>query len=424
MQMDCLQYIHSFVESCCLDSDDTRNEDTEDQDNHLQDQSLDIIQQPLISHQDASHYATTHMNEYLLDSVFSPGATTLNIEEGEQLDDIDDEIATLQIEHVFQLDTYIGSSNRSSDRSLKSPSDSPSLCLKKFDNQPEYIGYHQESFLTHIGVSNREEQPHEQEQQQTHEQTNENKDEEEQPDKEEYQNTMLSNLYAELSSKHHRFVECYCVCGYECNTLKNVIRAFQLDKMQLNSKWMKRINKLVLGVKRCIGKCQLIIDEYHDVVENLFSTKEQQIVQMEQTILQMDELWLQTNSIITDLTRLSSKITGEFHDSLQVENSQSSTISPTPVDENINEGTEWFLDLVTIYVKRGGMIGVSTFEFVRWFEQHWSTLSDAETHEVTHIFDCILGGYNKMYVAQNLARWIQNNQDILSPIECQLFNMS
>jgi dGTP triphosphohydrolase len=86
------------------------------------------------------------------------------------------------------------------------------------------------------------------------------------------------------------------------------------------------------------------------------------------------------------------------------------TICYSPKEqENTLKGTRWIKYLFDVYLKYGGMRGVSSAEFLNSIKENWSRLEDEETLEIGHITDNILGGISIENISNNLNNWLINN---------------
>lgn len=86
------------------------------------------------------------------------------------------------------------------------------------------------------------------------------------------------------------------------------------------------------------------------------------------------------------------------------------TITYTPKEqENHYKGTRWIRYLIDVYLKYGGIRGVSSIEFFNSMKEKWSKLEDEETIEIWYITDNILGGISIENISINLNNWLINN---------------
>lgn len=86
------------------------------------------------------------------------------------------------------------------------------------------------------------------------------------------------------------------------------------------------------------------------------------------------------------------------------------TISYTPTEhENHFKGTRWIKYLFDVYLKNGGVRGVSSIEFFNSMKENWTKLEDEETIEIGYITDNMLGGISIENISLNLNNWLINN---------------
>lgn len=85
-------------------------------------------------------------------------------------------------------------------------------------------------------------------------------------------------------------------------------------------------------------------------------------------------------------------------------------------NENNKQGTEWYTQLYTQYIKLGGTFPSTPLHVITYFKQEWNRLSDCDTHILYPIFTEILGGVSIEYNAYCLHNWITQNKEVVPNI--------